>query len=46
LDPEGYILVDISVNGTYVNGERMGKTRRLSRADVIRIGNTDLRFDA
>jgi pSer/pThr/pTyr-binding forkhead associated (FHA) protein len=46
LDPEGYILVDISVNGTYVNGERMGKTRRLSRADVIRIGNDEFRFYA
>jgi pSer/pThr/pTyr-binding forkhead associated (FHA) protein len=45
-DPEGYILVDTSVNGTYVNGERMGKTRRLSRADVIRIGNDEFRFYA
>jgi pSer/pThr/pTyr-binding forkhead associated (FHA) protein len=43
-DPEGYMLVDTSVNGTYVNGERMGKTRRLSRADVIRIGNDEFRF--
>jgi pSer/pThr/pTyr-binding forkhead associated (FHA) protein len=46
LDPEGYILVDTSVNGTYVNGERMGKTRRLSRADVIRVGNDEFRFYA
>ena len=23
---EGYVLMDLSVNGTYVNGERMGKT--------------------
>jgi pSer/pThr/pTyr-binding forkhead associated (FHA) protein len=46
LDPEGYILIDVSVNGTYVNGERMGKTRRLSRADVIRIGNDEFRFYA
>jgi pSer/pThr/pTyr-binding forkhead associated (FHA) protein len=46
LDPEGYILIDASVNGTYVNGERMGKTRRLSRADVIRIGNDEFRFYA
>jgi pSer/pThr/pTyr-binding forkhead associated (FHA) protein len=45
-DPEGYILIDTSVNGTYVNGERMGKTRRLSRADVIRIGNDEFRFYA
>jgi pSer/pThr/pTyr-binding forkhead associated (FHA) protein len=45
-DPEGYLLVDTSVNGTYVNGERIGKTRRLSRADVIRIGNDEFRFYA
>jgi pSer/pThr/pTyr-binding forkhead associated (FHA) protein len=45
-DPEGYILIDTSVNGTYVNGERTGKTRRLSRADVIRIGNDEFRFYA
>ena len=46
MDPEGYILIDASVNGTYVNGERMGKARRLSRADVIRIGNDEFRFYA
>jgi pSer/pThr/pTyr-binding forkhead associated (FHA) protein len=45
-EPEGYMLIDASVNGTYVNGERMGKTRRLSRADVIRIGNDEFRFYA
>ena len=45
-EPEGYLLIDTSVNGTYVNGERMGKTRRLSRADVIRIGNDEFRFYA
>jgi pSer/pThr/pTyr-binding forkhead associated (FHA) protein len=43
-DPEGYMLVDTSVNGTFVNGDRMSKTRRLSRADVIRIGNDEFRF--
>lgn len=45
-DAEGYVLIDTSVNGTYVNGERIGKTRRLSRADVIRIGNDEFRFYA
>jgi pSer/pThr/pTyr-binding forkhead associated (FHA) protein len=44
LQAEGYVLIDTSVNGTYVNGERAGKTRRLSRADVIRIGNDEFRF--
>lgn len=45
-DAEGYVLIDTSVNGTYVNGERIIKTRRLSRADVIRIGNDEFRFYA
>ena len=45
-DPDGYLLVDNSVNGTYVNGQRVGKTHRLSRADVIRIGNDEFRFYA
>ncbi len=45
-DPDGYILIDVSVNGTYVNGERIGKTHLLARADVIRIGNDEFRFYA
>jgi pSer/pThr/pTyr-binding forkhead associated (FHA) protein len=45
-EPEGYVLVDLSVNGTYVNGERIGKTHVLARADVIRIGNDEFRFYA
>jgi pSer/pThr/pTyr-binding forkhead associated (FHA) protein len=43
-ESEGYLLLDLSVNGTYVNGERMGKTHLLARADVIRIGNDEFRF--
>jgi pSer/pThr/pTyr-binding forkhead associated (FHA) protein len=45
-DSEGYVLVDMSVNGTFVNGERIGKTHLLARADVIRIGNDEFRFYA
>jgi pSer/pThr/pTyr-binding forkhead associated (FHA) protein len=45
-DSQGYLLVDLSVNGTYVNGERAGKTHLLARADVIRIGNDEFRFYA
>jgi pSer/pThr/pTyr-binding forkhead associated (FHA) protein len=45
-EPEGYVLIDNSANGTYVNGDRIGKTHRLSRADVIRIGNDEFRFYA
>jgi pSer/pThr/pTyr-binding forkhead associated (FHA) protein len=40
------MLVDLSVNGTYVNGQRIGKTHLLARADVIRIGNDEFRFYA
>ena len=45
-DPDGYRLLDLSVNGTFVNGERIGKTHALARADVIRIGNDEFRFYA
>jgi pSer/pThr/pTyr-binding forkhead associated (FHA) protein len=45
-DPQGYLIIDTSVNGTYVNGERIGKTHQLARADVIRIGNDEFRFYA
>src|SRR3989442_6368384 len=44
--PEGYVLVDLSVNGTYVNGERVGRRYLLARADVIRIGHDEFRFYA
>src|SRR5262245_8212880 len=43
---EGYVLVDVSVNGTYVNGQRVGRRHLLARADVIRIGNDEFRFYA
>lgn len=41
---EGYALLDTSVNGTYVNGEKIGGTRTLVRGDVIRIGAEEFRF--
>ena len=44
--PEGYVLMDVSVNGTYVNGERVGRHYLLARADVIRIGHDEFRFYA
>ncbi len=34
-----------STNGTYVNGVRVTAPRKLSPGDVIRIGETDLRFE-
>jgi pSer/pThr/pTyr-binding forkhead associated (FHA) protein len=44
--PEGYVLMDVSINGTYVNGERVGRRHLLARADVIRIGHDEFRFYA
>jgi hypothetical protein len=43
---DGIWLEDIgSTNGTYVNGIRVTRERRLTPGDVIRIGETDLRFE-
>jgi pSer/pThr/pTyr-binding forkhead associated (FHA) protein len=42
--PDGYVLVDLSVNGTYVNGQKIDRVQLLSRADVIRIGHDEFRF--
>ncbi len=44
--PQGYVLVDSSTNGTFVNGERIEAQRVLARADVIRIGDHEFRFYA
>jgi pSer/pThr/pTyr-binding forkhead associated (FHA) protein len=35
-----------STNGTYLNGARLERPRRLADGDVVRIGETDLRYDA
>jgi hypothetical protein len=43
---DGVWVEDVgSTNGTYVNGLRLEQPRRLKPGDVIRIGDTDLRFD-
>src|SRR3989475_510188 len=44
--PKGYLLVDSSTNGTFVNEERVQGQRILQRADVIRIGEESFRFYA
>lgn len=44
--PKGYVLVDNSTNGTFVNGERINGQRVLARADVIRVGTDEFRFYA
>jgi len=44
--PQGYVLVDSSTNGTFVNGERIEMQRVLARADVVRVGDHEFRFYA
>jgi hypothetical protein len=34
-----------STNGTYLNGMRLEHPRRLTRGDIVRVGETDLRFE-
>jgi pSer/pThr/pTyr-binding forkhead associated (FHA) protein len=43
---DGVWLHDLgSTNGTYVNGVRIDGPRRLAPGDVVRVGETELRFD-
>jgi hypothetical protein len=43
---DGVYVEDVgSTNGTFVNGIRLSGDRRLAPDDVVRIGETDLRFE-
>ena len=43
---DGVWIQDLgSTNGTYLNGVRLERPRRLTNGDVVRIGDTDLRFE-
>ena len=43
---DGVWVEDIgSTNGTFVNGIRLTRERRLAPGDILRVGETDLRFD-
>jgi hypothetical protein len=43
---DGIWVEDIgSTNGTFVNGIRLTRERRLAPGDLLRIGETDLRFE-
>lgn len=44
--PRGYVVVDSSTNGTFVNGERIEGQRVLARGDVIKVGDHEFRFYA
>ncbi|MDX6504053.1 MAG: hypothetical protein QOE29_1178 [Gaiellaceae bacterium] len=35
-----------STNGTYVNGVKLSRSRRLAPGDIVRVGETDLRYEA
>jgi FHA domain len=35
-----------STNGTYLNGMRLEHPRRLTQGDIVRVGETDLRYEA
>ncbi len=43
---DGVWLQDLgSTNGTYLNGAKLERPRRLTAGDVVRVGETDLRFE-
>jgi pSer/pThr/pTyr-binding forkhead associated (FHA) protein len=44
--PKGYVLVDSSTNGTFVNGQRVEGQHLLARGDVIQCGEYEFRFYA
>lgn len=44
---DGIWIEDIgSTNGTYLNGIRISRPRKLAPGDIVRIGETDLRYEA
>jgi pSer/pThr/pTyr-binding forkhead associated (FHA) protein len=44
---DGVWVEDIgSTNGTYVNGTRLDRPLRLEDGDVVRVGETDLRYES
>lgn len=42
--PKGYLLIDSSTNGVFVNDELIQGQRVLARGDVVRIGEESFRF--
>jgi hypothetical protein len=44
---DGVWIEDVgSTNGTFVNGVRLASARKLAAGDLVRVGETDLRFEA
>ena len=49
IEPRGadvWVEDDGSTNGTFVNGRRIEAPKRLAPGDVVRIGETELRYEA
>jgi hypothetical protein len=43
---DGVWIQDLgSTNGTYLNGARLERPRRLTPGDIVRVGETDVRFE-
>ena len=43
---DGVWVEDVgSTNGTYVNGVKLSRSRRLTPGDIVRVGETDLRYE-
>ena len=43
---DGVWIEDVgSTNGTFVNGVRLSRARKLALGDLVRVGETDLRFE-
>jgi hypothetical protein len=42
----GYVLTDVSRNGTFVNGRRINRSRLIRPGDIVRIGEEEFQFDA
>jgi len=44
---DGVWIEDVgSTNGTFVNGVRLSRARKLASGDLVRVGGTDLRFES
>jgi hypothetical protein len=44
---DGVWLEDVgSTNGTFLNGVKVSRPRKLTPGDLVRVGETDLRYDA
>ena len=42
---DGVWIADMgSTNGTFVNGKRLDRPRKLAQGDIVRVGETDFRF--